>query len=418
MSLMAGIALSSDVLTSSWFILLATVVAFNTIIYVGLTLGRLIPWPQQIHPSRVRTWLVRFGWDADEVAGAPVVPVPRRPESDQPFDDMRLTIARNDIPQALGLAGVLIILLAVVGVFVFGMDMINLRVAEMAVGLAFLGLANLLGHRRLRGRTMMWIWAFACVAVVILLTVETVGRASLLPLIYCLIVLTAFPAATLAWRPTLVAGVLMLSLVTGAVVAIAGDQGARLVAAAVMALMVGAVLLHLRLSAIEALSEERARSGALASTDPLTGQLTRQGLLTLMPGLAANAERLERTVVVMYFDIDNLGRANDDYGIAYGDAVLQAVASAIRDCVRAGDLVSRWSGDEFLVAGIGMRPEPQAFAGRVQAAVAASGVSLGKWPTTVSVGIAAGDPGETTFDHLVTAAVMGATAMHTGRSEP
>lgn len=417
MSLIAGVALSSDVLTSSWFILLATVVAFNTIIYVGLTLGKLIPWPRQIHPSRVRAWLRRIGTDVGDAQRTANVPVPRQPESDDPFDDMRLTIARNDIPQAFGLTGALIILFSIAGLLVFGVHSLDLRIPELLVGLAFLGLANLLGHRHLRGRTMMWIWVAACTAVVILLAMEAVKLASISPLAYSLILLTALPAATLAWRQTLVAGVVMLSFVIGADLAVAGAEGVRLMVASVMALLVGAVLLQLRLSAIEALSDERVRSAALASTDPLTGQLTRQGLLTLLPGLAANAQRLDRTVNVMYFDIDSLEKANDDYGIQYGDAVLRAVATAIRDCVRAGDLVSRWSGDEFLVAGIGLKPEPRAFSNRIGAAVAATGVSLGKWPITVSVGTAAGDPVVTTFDHLVAAAAAEMGAMHGSRPQ-
>lgn len=40
---LAGILLPEDVLTSTWFITLATVVAFNTIVYMGLTLAKLIP---------------------------------------------------------------------------------------------------------------------------------------------------------------------------------------------------------------------------------------------------------------------------------------------------------------------------------------------------------------------------------------
>jgi hypothetical protein len=57
----AGILLPDSVLVSPWFLLLATMVAFNTIIYVGLTLAKLIPWPQQFHPSLVRDRASRLG---------------------------------------------------------------------------------------------------------------------------------------------------------------------------------------------------------------------------------------------------------------------------------------------------------------------------------------------------------------------
>jgi len=49
-----GLLFPESVLSSGWFTLLATVVALNTIIYVGLTLAKVIPWPRQFHPRRVR----------------------------------------------------------------------------------------------------------------------------------------------------------------------------------------------------------------------------------------------------------------------------------------------------------------------------------------------------------------------------
>jgi hypothetical protein len=66
--------------------------------------------------------------------------------------------------------------------------------------------------------------------------------------------------------------------------------------------------------------------------------------------------------------------------------------------VRQGDLVARWGEDEFLVAGLGDRPDADhgpAHRARVQE----SGVNLGKWPTTRSARPQA--IRRTTFDVLV-----------------
>jgi hypothetical protein len=72
-----GILLPQSTLTEPWFVLLSTVVAFNTIIYVGLTLSKLIPWPHQFHPSRVRGWLSRLNPTHDRESPMTRVPVPR-----------------------------------------------------------------------------------------------------------------------------------------------------------------------------------------------------------------------------------------------------------------------------------------------------------------------------------------------------
>ena len=89
----------------------------------------------------------------------------------------------------------------------------------------------------------------------------------------------------------------------------------------------------------------------LAGHDSLTGLLNR----------AAFAEQLAATVearagagddgdlVVLFCDLDRFKEVNDRHGHAAGDRVLRAVADRLRRCVREGDLVARWGGDEFVV---------------------------------------------------------------------
>ena len=48
-------------------------------------------------------------------------------------------------------------------------------------------------------------------------------------------------------------------------------------------------------------------------------------------------------------DLDHFKRVNDSFGHATGDAVLQEMARSLTDNSRAGDLVCRWGGEEFVV---------------------------------------------------------------------
>lgn len=89
----------------------------------------------------------------------------------------------------------------------------------------------------------------------------------------------------------------------------------------------------------------RDRLARAAQTDHLTSAFNRYAFQTLLHG------DLEGTVVIA--DIDNLKSINDRYGHCAGDAAIRAVASAIRSCIRADDLLFRWGGDEFLILLLG-----------------------------------------------------------------
>lgn len=60
-------------------------------------------------------------------------------------------------------------------------------------------------------------------------------------------------------------------------------------------------------------------------------------------------------------DVDHFKRVNDTYGHAIGDEVLRELVNALNETVRAGDLVGRWGGEEFILL---LREVPPAFHAR------------------------------------------------------
>jgi diguanylate cyclase (GGDEF)-like protein len=85
----------------------------------------------------------------------------------------------------------------------------------------------------------------------------------------------------------------------------------------------------------------RDRLAGVAQTDHLTSAFNRYAFHALLD------HDLAGTAVIA--DIDNLKSINDQYGHSAGDAAIRAVATAMRSCIRADDLLFRWGGDEFLV---------------------------------------------------------------------
>lgn len=85
-----------------------------------------------------------------------------------------------------------------------------------------------------------------------------------------------------------------------------------------------------------------------ATTDPLTGLANRRLFEELLTARLEEASRYGRPLAVLLLDLDGFKRINDTHGHAAGDAVLVAVAGALRRSLRRSDLPARLAGDEFV----------------------------------------------------------------------
>lgn len=87
----------------------------------------------------------------------------------------------------------------------------------------------------------------------------------------------------------------------------------------------------------------------LATTDPLTRLPNRRAILERLHAELSRAHRYDEMVSVALVDFDDFKRLNDTRGHLVGDAVLVAVAEALKARVRAHDVPGRLGGDEFLL---------------------------------------------------------------------
>ena len=86
-----------------------------------------------------------------------------------------------------------------------------------------------------------------------------------------------------------------------------------------------------------------------AKRDPLTGLPGRALLLELAEAMRLRCEAEEDAMAILFIDLDGFKQVNDRFGHDHGDAVLVAVASALRSTLRDSDLAGRLGGDEFAV---------------------------------------------------------------------
>ncbi|HEV8053994.1 MAG TPA: diguanylate cyclase, partial [Candidatus Limnocylindrales bacterium] len=152
-----------------------------------------------------------------------------------------------------------------------------------------------------------------------------------------------------------------------------------------------------------------AEVGELAIRDPLTGLYNRRYFdETLQRMLAAHRrERLAgwRPLSAIVFDLDRFGAFNKEHGHQVGDQVLVAFAKTLAARFRAGDLVARLGGEEFIVVLDDANLEKAvAAADEVRGLLAAHSIRAEggtELRVTVSAGCAALDPSDATKESLL-----------------
>jgi diguanylate cyclase (GGDEF)-like protein len=155
----------------------------------------------------------------------------------------------------------------------------------------------------------------------------------------------------------------------------------------------GAVRLAAEVERLAAeLEASRAHISELAArvdVDPLTETLNRRGFERELKRSLAYVKRYGVSAALVYLDLDEFKPVNDRHGHAAGDAVLKAIASALRRHVRASDVVARIGGDEFVVLLWNVDDVAAASkAAALEAAIYATPVRWGS--STLAVGASAG----------------------------
>ena len=104
-------------------------------------------------------------------------------------------------------------------------------------------------------------------------------------------------------------------------------------------------------SSIPALENARRYGEArkLAETDALTGLYNQRYFHETLRREVLRAQRYERALALIVFDVDDFKSINDKVGHLAGDRVLAQAADRLREAVRSVDVAARIGGDEFAV---------------------------------------------------------------------
>ncbi|TAN53255.1 MAG: EAL domain-containing protein [Methylococcaceae bacterium] len=94
-------------------------------------------------------------------------------------------------------------------------------------------------------------------------------------------------------------------------------------------------------------SRTEEHASRLAYQDVLTGLPNRALFMEKLDAALNNAQQEVQMHAVLVLDLDRFKLTNDTLGHEAGDLLLKSAAMRIQGCVRVGDLVSRFGGDEF-----------------------------------------------------------------------
>jgi diguanylate cyclase (GGDEF)-like protein/PAS domain S-box-containing protein len=106
----------------------------------------------------------------------------------------------------------------------------------------------------------------------------------------------------------------------------------------------------------------------MAFYDPLTKLPNRRLLVDRLEKALLSSMRSQYYGALMFIDLDNFKKLNDQFGHDKGDMLLQEVAARLTMCVRGVDTVARLGGDEFVVMVENLNSDihqASAFAGKI-----------------------------------------------------
>lgn len=156
----------------------------------------------------------------------------------------------------------------------------------------------------------------------------------------------------------------------------------------------------------------------LSQTDQMTGLLNRQAFIAALDARLAMLGPEESGGAFAYLDADHFKQINDRHGHATGDDAIRYICRQILAITRPTDLRARLGGEEFAIflngaTGPAAADIAERLRGRIRTEAVAA--SLPKGAVSVSIGIAAHQPGQSAAELMQLADRNLYAAKHGGR---
>jgi GGDEF domain-containing protein len=274
-------------------------------------------------------------------------------------------VSQREVPAALAVTGGIVLALGLVNAFLSGPFDVGDVVPDAVVAVLLLTGGYVLNHRHAGDAALSWSYAGAMTVVVLWLLNEFRFQPDTANMAYVVIVLAVFGPLTLAWAPFLSAATVMSGASLVVLISTGWGDARGWAAAYVVAVAVGSIMLVLRMRSLNELAAAREIADRLATADPESGVLNARGLELMSAVLVSTAKRHGQPLVVWCIQVEPTPSDADLIGRERESRDLAAVARALSESTREGDLVARLARHEFVVVGLGIEPARDPLLARV-----------------------------------------------------
>lgn len=156
-------------------------------------------------------------------------------------------------------------------------------------------------------------------------------------------------------------------------------------------------------------TEEIQQLEVLADKDPITNLLNARAAARKISKRLAKAG--DKKYALVFFDLDNLKRANDKHGHLFGNELIKAISERMLGNTRSTDICARFGGDEFVIF---MQYGEDSLVHQVDRIFKCLTKELNGFPVSVSMGIALSEDCGGDYDSLFHMADQAAYAVKYG----
>lgn len=98
---------------------------------------------------------------------------------------------------------------------------------------------------------------------------------------------------------------------------------------------------------IKQIRENNHMLNEISKRDELTGIYNRRGFMAAVEDELRDPMNRDKKAIMIYADMNNLKKINDQFGHEDGDYALRMIASILKESFRSTDIIGRFGGDEF-----------------------------------------------------------------------